>query len=716
MIQKRHIGILTGILTAAISPVYAAIHLPPSSYLPRQTISLQAGHGWQDSIDAFIPFSEDSRHLFFLDGSLAVANVYRGGDIGAGYRQLLSNNKVIYGGYTYLGRYKTSDDNFFSQTTLGLEMLGSEWDARLNAYVPIGAKQQSQNRLSPIGIYFQAHKLHGTQLVNDEGVEPGAEIEVGRLIPGLSDGDSTLRTYVSYYHYGFNNDAEKINGGSVRAEYRYNHYVTLTASESYDKVQGNQLVFGIQLSHGMPKINNTSSVEYRMTEYVTRRRIVTTNDRYSQPFVSPENFYFVNNGTILAGNGTYENPYDTVQPAESDAANDGNPHTNYVYIYTGSTPYNLGGQLNIGKKRIFMGSGADLIYRGINVLAASGTPTLVGGLNLSNNNLLEGFNLDGTATGLGTGILGNNVTNITIRNINISNYTGNTGADGTDGQDGDDGSVGGPAPTDGTSGTNGTAGESAYGIHLTNSSNILIRNVNISNLTGGEAGRGGFGGDGGDGGGNNESNGGNGGNGGIGGKGGSAIGIGIENASGVVLNNINITNLAGGDGRIGGFGGEGGDATDGAEPSNAGGNGGNAGAGGDAGDAIGIQLLGTPSAVINTATISGLTGGLLAGEGNDGGNGGDAGGSAGPTTDGGNGGNGSNGGNGGNTVGIQQNGAFVSATNISVSTLVPSLGNVGGVGGTGGAGTISTTPPGDPGTTGSAGATGSSGTAANTTP
>jgi hypothetical protein len=264
-------------------------------------------------------------------------------------------------------------------------------------------------------------------------------------------------------------------------------------------------------------------------------------------------------------------------PAESDATNDGNRFTNYVYIFLGNgssydlgasgfaanlnhtNAYLLGGRLNIGANQIFMGSGTDLIYRSVNVLPASGQPTLIGGLNVSNKNSLTGFNLDGAGTGLNAGITGDNVRDIDIQNINISNYTGLDGANGADGQDGTDGSDNVP-PTNGTAGVAGQAGQTAYGIHLTNASNIIIRNVNITNLTDGDGGRGGEGGDGGNGADNNTPNGANGADAGIGGNGGVAIGIGIENSSNVSLSNITIRNLTGGIGRLGGEGGDGGDA------------------------------------------------------------------------------------------------------------------------------------------------------------
>lgn len=718
MIHKRSICILTSIVSAAISPLYAAVNLTISPYMPRETLNLQGGHGWEDDIDALLPLIGDCRHLFYANGSLDISNTYSGGDVGIGYRQLAPDNSVIYGAYGFFGRFETNHDHYYSQVNLGLEILGNTWDARVNAYIPTGNKQYlDESALT--GYFFQGHKLRANQLVTREIAESGADVEVGYSIPYFSKEDSTLRTYLGYYHYGFNDHALVTNGGRIRAEYRYNNFITLTASESYDKLEGNEFVLGIRLSTGTSRIMDPCTVEYRMTEYIPRRRgLYSTRHQSSQPFVSPENFYFVNNAaaslditTASAGNGTYEHPYTAVQPAEADASTDGNPHTNYVYIYGTGTPYNLSGRLNIGQNQIFMGSGTDLIYRGVNVLPRSGTPTLIGGLNVSSDNVLTGFNLDGTDTGLNAGITGNNIQNIYIHNISISNYTGNDGNDGADGEDGTNGTDD-EDPTNGTAGSNAGNGESGYGIHLTNARQILISNVNITNINGGNGGLGGWGGNGGDG--NNTTNGANAGDGGAGGQGGNAIGIGLENTIRVHLQNINISNLTGGTGNTGGNGGDGGNATTGpANPPNAGGQAGNAGAGGDAGDAIGIQFLGTPIATMNTVTISGLTAGAAAGIGGNGGDGGDAGGTAGGTPkDGGDGGNGGNGGNGGDAIGIQQNGAIISSINTNISGLTATTGADGGDGGLGGTGIQG----GSDGTDGTPGATGSDGITANTTP
>ncbi|MBV9575344.1 MAG: inverse autotransporter beta domain-containing protein, partial [Gammaproteobacteria bacterium] len=465
---RKQVGILTG-MVFAISPIYAAVNLTPSAYLPRETVNVQAGHGWQDSIDVLIPLFNDTQHLPFIDGSVVTADTSTGGEIGLGYRQLADDDRRIYSAYTFLGKYKTNDNSYFYQTNLGLEILSTEWDARLNAYLPIGNHQHlvvdSLSNLS-----FAGHKLIGNQTMINEIAESGANVEIGRLIPGFTRDDANLRAYFAYYHNGFNSQAKSTNGEQIRAEYRYNNYLTLTASEAYDNLQGNQIVLGIRLSNGGYVSSNQSTIEYRMMDYITRRQeVVTIHRSQTGPYTSPENFYFVDNSIFSGGNGTYERPYSNVQSAETAATNDGNPNTNYVYIYRGNgAAYNIG-QLTIGRNQIFMGSGTDLIYHGIDVLAGSANPLLTGGLIVSSNNVLSGFNLDGTASGLTTGISGNGVANITIENVNISNYTGQNGTDGTNGQNGQPGNPGGPPnATDGTAGTSGQAGTSVFGIHLTN--------------------------------------------------------------------------------------------------------------------------------------------------------------------------------------------------------------------------------------------------------
>ncbi|NJP11314.1 MAG: hypothetical protein HC866_19065 [Leptolyngbyaceae cyanobacterium RU_5_1] len=120
------------------------------------TIPARAGVGYSTSgggydgfgsFEGFIPLQQTpGQDVVYLVGRLLLDNdANLGGNLLLGYRVYNPGANRLYG--AYLG-YDTRDtgNNLFSQLGLGFETLGDGWDARLNAYIPVGDPRQIESK------------------------------------------------------------------------------------------------------------------------------------------------------------------------------------------------------------------------------------------------------------------------------------------------------------------------------------------------------------------------------------------------------------------------------------------------------------------------------------------------------------------------------------------------------------------------------------------
>ena len=59
---------------------------------------------------------------------------------GLGYRQIVDMpgaGRAIAGGHAWIDRRRSERHNTYYQATAGLEILGRDWDARVNGYLPL---------------------------------------------------------------------------------------------------------------------------------------------------------------------------------------------------------------------------------------------------------------------------------------------------------------------------------------------------------------------------------------------------------------------------------------------------------------------------------------------------------------------------------------------------------------------------------------------------
>lgn len=293
---------------------------------------------------------------------------------GLGYRQIVPffGHEVIAGGHAWLDRRITRYDSTFHQATLGGELLGRDWDLRLNAYVPLNDEKlhvtpvtgSSTPYLAGTGIFYDT-----TGLLLEEP-QPGADIEVGRRIPLFADYVDSLRAYVGGYH--FTGDVtDNVSGGRVRLVADITPDFSLGGRFQHDNERGSQgfieatLRFPFTSKRSFAREGLRARLDEspeRDVDIVTGGRVLDTG--IAKPVLAAETgtqqrVLHVDNTAASGGDGSKETPYNTLKAAEAQLqAHD------VLYIHAGDgTTTGQDEGLIINKPNItIIGSGVDFIY------------------------------------------------------------------------------------------------------------------------------------------------------------------------------------------------------------------------------------------------------------------------------------------------------------------------------------------------------------------
>lgn len=180
--------------------------------------------------DLFVPIMQDNDSLAFFNLRGQLDNKSNDEfNIGFGFRQLCSN--WILGGYAYFDRRSTSNNNTFTQGSVGFEALSNTWDFRANGYIP----EPDTKRIKSLDTVAVLDSSIGVRLGQERAL-PGFDAEVGYKLPFLGD----ARIYAGGYHFdakGFDN----ISGPRGRFEMRFHDLPFLS--------KGSRLTLGVEVTH-----------------------------------------------------------------------------------------------------------------------------------------------------------------------------------------------------------------------------------------------------------------------------------------------------------------------------------------------------------------------------------------------------------------------------------------------------------------------------------
>ncbi len=407
------------------------------------------GVGYSDSygsFEGFVPLGQTpGSNLTFLEGRLLLSteNALASGNIILGHRFYSPNNNRTFGGYVAFDARNTGNSSF-NQLGVGVETLGETWDARANAYFPIGdTRQLAQEQVfnSPISVsdpFFQGNFLAQTRnqqrLINRryEAAMTGFDVEAGVKVAQLGQtGD--LRAYGGLYYY----DAPGSSGGvgwRTRLEARRSDTFKLGLAVSGDPTFGTNVVLSVGLSFPSSRpsrIKKSDQVVARLGDSVTRNSYIAVDEQVESQSLTLQDTVFVTNPAtgqpwrfrhvnlgIGTGNGTFESPTGTMAEALTVAqAND------IVYVQPGTNPGVPAFQIPDGVSVLSTGPVQQIntVQLGTFQLPLSGAgvfPTVTGTVTMGNNTTLSGFAISSTT---GPGVLGTGVSNVTLRDNAIAN-------------------------------------------------------------------------------------------------------------------------------------------------------------------------------------------------------------------------------------------------------------------------------------------------------
>jgi hypothetical protein len=413
-----------------------------------------AGYDGFGSFESFIPLAQTpGKDLLYLMGRFLLDNdANLGGNLLVGYRFYNPGANRVYGGYL---AYDNRDTGFkvFSQLGLGFETLGTGWDARINAYLPVGNTRQTvRETLFSTGTQisstrFQDHYLlaSGTrqqQRIREmEAAMAGFDAEIGGKLFGFGNGGE-MRGYGGLYYLSGGESSLGVRG---RLEVRPTDYLTVGLGVQHDGIFGTNVVatVGLTFPGSRPKGSDATSVLARMGEFPARngaiavdrqRQVSTTSTAFTDTALlnpstgQPYYFQHVTLGNS-GGNGTFESPFGQVQLALNATRSDGN---DIVYVQAGTNPGipaftipNRVQVLSTGPVQTIPGQLAGQSFPQFPLpLSGSGTyPRVTNTVTMGSDTILSGFAI---TSPIGPGVTFNNVNSVQIRDNRIAN-TGDSG-------------------------------------------------------------------------------------------------------------------------------------------------------------------------------------------------------------------------------------------------------------------------------------------------
>ena len=223
--------------------------------------------------ELMVSLDGDEQHNLYVDPQGAYGSDQQWvGDLGLGYRWI-NNDAAILGAYLFAGHSRVENSSGFWIVNPGIEALGSRWDARINAYIPVAGRS---NELGIKGFnivntpVFTGHTGVINSVFNDanaiQQVGNGADARVGyqffHQVP--------LKGYVGTYFFAIPN-TNNILGGAAGLEYWFDDNIRVFANYSYDDYQHSNVVGGLGISFGgVRKHWADPSLSERLTDPVDR--------------------------------------------------------------------------------------------------------------------------------------------------------------------------------------------------------------------------------------------------------------------------------------------------------------------------------------------------------------------------------------------------------------------------------------------------------------
>ncbi len=276
------------------------------SYSDQQTIG---------GFELLAPMLQDERSLTFAELKARVSDRQtQGFNVGVGHRWINPDNTWIVGGFAHYDRRSTRNHNDFDQLTIGLEGLGSRFDARLNYSQPLSDKQRVAGFAG--GIQYSGHRT----LTQDSYEEPltAWDGEIGARLPFLDSVEARL--YAGAYHLEGDITGSE-TGWKTRLEVRPRKSLIFEVGYRDDDVFGSETTFQVRYAFGYPFESGTRTQRERMIQPTKRDLdvVVTPPDDTLVDVTLNSNTVHIDNVRgAAAGDGSFERPYASVDACLAD--------------------------------------------------------------------------------------------------------------------------------------------------------------------------------------------------------------------------------------------------------------------------------------------------------------------------------------------------------------------------------------------------------------
>ncbi len=365
-----------------------------------------------------------------------------GGNFGGGFRQYLPRFDRILGVNAYYD-YDNSSGTLFRGLGFGVESLGALYDLRANAYFPTGISSQQLSLTNTDG----TQKFRGNNLLVDQqklvaNALHGFDAEIGVPLPGPIAQRHDVRVFGGGYWFE-GNQVNSFGGWKIRAQGNVVPSVALSLQVSNDQQFDTNVVFGASWTFGGYKQEDgeRKSQYSRMTTPVLRQYNMvvglTTEAIKNVTVLDPStgNPYFFEHVSNTAANpvagvhdGTFERPFLQLTDAQAVATNG-----NIIFVHANSSY--TGSQVALQSNVRVLGEASTVEHQvntafGLLKLPHPTTGTAArpifanspgNGVVLASNSEFSGFQIN---TPTGVGIFGNGVSNVLIRQTDVTGSGG----------------------------------------------------------------------------------------------------------------------------------------------------------------------------------------------------------------------------------------------------------------------------------------------------
>ncbi|NQV29163.1 MAG: hypothetical protein HQ518_32825 [Rhodopirellula sp.] len=351
---------------------------------------------------------------FFTDWRMFVDNQGNfGGNLGVGYRQWVEEiNHVVGGSFWYDG--DDTSTKYFNQLGLSLELMGDDWDAFSNIYIPVGNDAQN------LSVRNTNSRFNGTgtsilfdQVRNRGNAMPGVDFQFGFLIPTDFAHEHEVRAYAGSYHF-FSDEAKDINGVRVRLQGDINNVMTAQVEMTDDRTFGTNVMFGGSLV--LPGSLSSERPAARRRE----RHLGRFSQRNYNVIVSK---HVDTQSGIAAVNPSTSAAYSVAQiTADADL-----PSTSDILLVQAGTTLTSAITLTNGQYLLGEKTGQQIVADGFGLIdvpdfsAGTGTSlidSVVGNaVTLASNSRVAGLSITNAT---GHGIIGSGITDVTLSDLTVS--------------------------------------------------------------------------------------------------------------------------------------------------------------------------------------------------------------------------------------------------------------------------------------------------------